>query len=404
LTVHLAGGAGPCSGRVEVGYRGDWTPVSDQNFTSPTAQVICAELGCGKPLSVQRNVPFRESGGRVWPEEFRCEGQEPRLWSCPRAPCPGGTCQHRGAVHLVCSGETPAGLSPLLPLRGGTLTTVAEALSPPPAYTEVRLLNDDAGGSQCEGQVQLKISGRWRALCASRWSVANAHVVCRQLGCGVALATRAGAPSSGEAEQVWRARFHCSGAESSLSSCPVTALGAPACGPGDTASVSCSGERGHLQQGRVLREGNQTQGLPLCTHTLSPPAGSAASEEEAANCSDSAQLRLVDGGHPCMGRVEILHQGSWGTICDDGWDLRDAHVVCRQLGCGEALNATASAHFGKGSGPIWLDGLQCTGNESQVWKCRSQGWGRHDCRHKEDAGVICSGLCCTLSKGWGFLS
>ncbi|KAG8524885.1 Antigen WC1.1, partial [Galemys pyrenaicus] len=135
---------------------------------------------------------------------------------------------------------------------------------------------------------------------------------------------------------------------------------------------------------------NQTQEIPLCTHSPSPPAGSAASEEEAANCTDSTQLRLVDGGHPCMGRVEILHQGSWGTICDDSWDLRDAHVVCRQLGCGEALNATVSAHFGKGSGPIWLDGVQCTGNESQVWKCPSQGWGHHDCRHKEDAGVICS--------------
>ncbi|KAG8508339.1 Antigen WC1.1 [Galemys pyrenaicus] len=224
--VRLAGGAGPCSGQVEVHSGGDWTPVSDGSFTSATAQVICAELGCSKALSVQRNVPFRESSGRVWPEEFRCEGQEPGLWFCPRAPCPGGTCRHRGAVHLVCS-----------------------------AYTEVRLLNDDAGGSQCEGQVQLKISGHWSALCASPWSVANAHVVCRQLGCGVALATPEGAPSRGGAEQVWTARFHCSGAESSLGSCPVTALGAPACGLGDTASVSCSGERGHLQQGRVLRAG-----------------------------------------------------------------------------------------------------------------------------------------------------
>ena len=113
--------------------------------------------------------------------------------------------------------------------------------------------------------------------------------------------------------------------------------------------------------------------------------------------SDSRQLRLVDGGGPCAGRVEILDQGSWGTICDDGWDLDDAHVVCRQLGCGEALNATRSAHFGAGSGPIWLDDLNCRGKESHVWRCPSRGGGQHDCRPKQDAGVICSGLGCTLS-------
>ena len=103
--VRLAGGDGPCSGRVEVYSGEDWIPVSDGNFTLPTAQVICAELRCGKAVSVLGHVPFRESDGRVWAEEFRCEGEEPELWVCPRVPCPGGTCHHSGAAQVVCSGE-----------------------------------------------------------------------------------------------------------------------------------------------------------------------------------------------------------------------------------------------------------------------------------------------------------
>ncbi|XP_043296234.1 antigen WC1.1-like [Cervus canadensis] len=343
--VRLTGGARPCSGRVEVHSGQDWTPVSDRNFALPTAQVICAELGCGKAVSVLGHLPFRESDGQVWAEEFRCEGKEPELWVCPRVPCPGGTCHHSGAAQVVCS-----------------------------AYSEVRLMTN--GTSQCEGQVEMNFSGRWRALCASHWSLANANVVCRQLSCGVAISTPRGPHFMEGGDQISTVRFHCSGAESFLWSCPVTALGVPDCSHGNTASVICSGK--------------QTQALPQCKDPVTEPAASAASEESAPYSSDSRQLRLVDGGGPCAGRVEILDQGSWGTICDDGWDLDDARVVCRQLGCGEALNATRSAHFGAGSGPIWLDDLNCTGNESHVWRCPSRGWGRHDCRHKQDAGVVCS--------------
>ncbi|XP_039477475.1 deleted in malignant brain tumors 1 protein-like isoform X1 [Oreochromis aureus] len=105
------------------------------------------------------------------------------------------------------------------------------------------------------------------------------------------------------------------------------------------------------------------------------------------------QIRLAGSGSTrCSGRVEIYHRGSWGTICDDDWDLKDAAVVCRQLNCGTALSATTDAHFGEGTGPIWLHYLVCAGTETSLRKCDHGGFRQQDCGHHEDAGVICLGV------------
>ena len=90
------------------------------------------------------------------------------------------------------------------------------------------------------------------------------------------------------------------------------------------------------------------------------------------------------------GRVEVLHDGQWGTICDDEWDINDARVACRQLGYPDAVSPLQGGQVPAGSGPIWLDDVVCTGKERSIASCSHRGWGNQDCKHPEDAGVVCN--------------
>ena len=90
------------------------------------------------------------------------------------------------------------------------------------------------------------------------------------------------------------------------------------------------------------------------------------------------------------GRVEVLYNGQWGTICDDGWDMRNVRVVCRQLGYPDALRRLRRGKFPSGSGRVILDDVSCKGTEQNITSCSHSGWGISNCRHSEDVGVQCS--------------
>jgi len=108
------------------------------------------------------------------------------------------------------------------------------------------------------------------------------------------------------------------------------------------------------------------------------------------------RVRLVDGPNPHTGRVEIytnstggLDNAEWGAICSDNWDIQDARVVCHQLGYPDAV---AVPRCGQGTGPVWLNSVHCLGNESDLFTCRHNGIGSHNCTYDEDASVECLGM------------
>ena len=143
------------------------------------------------------------------------------------------------------------------------------------------------------------------------------------------------------------------------------------------------------------------------------------------NCT-YGDVRLVGGSNQYEGRVEVCINDQWGTVCDDSWDNTDATVVCKQLGyayTGSKLcltvfrllwylrqiplgitagRAYSSANFGNGSGPIFLDDVQCTSSSSRLLECPSSPILLHSCLHSADAGVGCEGTTVTffLLGGW----
>ncbi|XP_078586198.1 scavenger receptor cysteine-rich domain-containing protein DMBT1-like [Branchiostoma floridae x Branchiostoma japonicum] len=303
-----------------------------------------------------------------------------------------------------------------------------------------------------EGRVEVRNgTGRWGSVCDDNFDLQDADVVCRQLGFGAALEVKLAGHFGEGSGNVWLDEVACRGNETDLGDCPADSWGRSDCSHKEDAGVVCADKSairlfgGHVPwEGRLeVRPGEKSEwgvvcntgwteaaagvvcrqmgytggmtssGLPgvgegrgqiwlgdvTCsgdeTNILScgfiwKPSDCDPSQDVQIICTGAVSARLVGGQNASEGRVEVRPgNGDWGTVCDDGFDDRDAQVVCRQLGYRNGV-ARVGGVFPDGTANIWLDNLNCTGNESSVGDCEINRWGDHDCTHKEDAGVVCS--------------
>ncbi|XP_075399999.1 neurotrypsin isoform X2 [Tenrec ecaudatus] len=430
--VRLRGGKNEFEGVVEVYAHGAWGTVCSSHWDDLDASVICHQLQRGRkgvaktaPLSALGLLPVHWSN-------VHCRGDEDNILLCGKDVWQGQACPQKMAAAVMCS-FSHALPFPALRLAGGSsvyegrvevyhggqwgtvcddqwddadaevvcrqlgLSGIAKAWnqayfgegSGPVLLDEVRCTGNELSIEQCpksswgehncghkedagvsctpltdgairliggkgnhEGRLEVYFKGQWGTVCDDGWTELNTYVVCRQLGFKYGKQASA-SPFEDSTGPIWLDDVRCSGKETGVLQCSRRQWGAHDCSHREDVGLACY-PAGH---GHRL-----SQGFPV---------------------------RLMDGENKKEGRVEVFINGQWGTICDDGWTDKDAAVICRQLGYKGPARARTMAYFGEGKGPIHVDNVKCTGNERSLADCIKQDIGRHNCRHSEDAGVIC---------------
>uniref|UniRef100_A0A6I8RKP4 SRCR domain-containing protein n=1 Tax=Xenopus tropicalis TaxID=8364 RepID=A0A6I8RKP4_XENTR len=252
---------------------------------------------------------------------------------------------------------------------------------------ELRLVG---GATDCEGRVEVKHRGEWGTVCGHDWGLEEATVVCRQLGCNSSLikAFSFGAGSG----KIWLGHPRCTGIETALWKCNHRMWGRHYCAHHEDVGVVCAGRMRHKVQSFLFFLHSyyiNYSSVTVANTPVLPVQGNSAlyfyyfkalsffslSRTDtllmyifSQFSGEPEDVRLVGGSTRCEGRVEVKHRGTWGTVCNDGWNNNAAKTVCKQLGCKPLHDPVHNIYFGAGEGRIWLI-----------------------CRHNQEIGVICAG-------------
>ncbi|XP_032366947.1 lysyl oxidase homolog 3B [Etheostoma spectabile] len=390
-------------GRVELFYKGEWGTICDDDFSIANANVLCRQLGFVSATGWTHSAKYGKGQGKIWLDNVLCSGGEKSIEFCKSRGWGNSDCTHDEDAGVVCKDER---------IPGFVDSNVIDAQVDENRIEEVRLRPVVAMSRKklpiTEGVVEVKYKDGWAQICDLGWTIKNTHVVCGMLGfpherkvnknfykrlkkraaekvsrpkvnvsAGGRQTSKAKANSkskqSSPGKRLYLDRqknyFHihsveCTGTEIHLAACPLEYSKRNAtfpCEGGTAAVVSC-------MPGPLFMQNNGLKKKPKISSTV----------------------RLKGGARLGEGRVEVLKDNEWGTVCDDRWNLQSASVVCRELGFGSAKEALTGARMGQGMGPIYMNEVKCLGQEKSIWNCPFKNITSEDCQHAEDAAVRCN--------------
>ncbi|XP_069122420.1 scavenger receptor cysteine-rich domain superfamily protein-like [Argopecten irradians] len=310
-TVRLTNGDSIYQGRVEILHSSYWGTVCHVDWDDRDAMVVCRELGYGEGIAVFKNT-------------FGNANESLVTWlnhvECDGseqrlADCPSGGWGNQNCYHNYDAGVICSGN-----------TTY-------PEHGTLRLMN---GTNENSGRVEINVFGEWSSIYQKSWRYKDAQVACRQLNYTEGTPIYYTDPGKGP---MYLELMYCVGSESRLIDCPRQGYYGTISSASENAGVVCTGDINDPLEGEV---------------------------------------RLMNGSNALEGRVEVYHAGHWGQIWEDSpnipWSTENVNVVCGQLGY-SGVRAVYASFFGLVDSPVWMQNVNCAGNESRLSECSFNGWG-----------------------------
>ncbi|XP_062870631.1 lysyl oxidase homolog 2A [Trichomycterus rosablanca] len=354
-------------GRVEMLYSGAWGTVCDDDFDMNAAHVVCRQLGFLGAVSWSPSAKFGRGEGPIWLDNVHCTGREASISECRSNGVGVSDCKHSEDVGVVCTQKRIPGHKHI-PAGGNEVETLDVRVE------DIRIRATYSHRKRVpitEGFVEVKDDGKWRQICNENWNQMNSRVVCGMYGFPGVKSFNVKAYrllSQRRKKNYFGFLVNCTGNEANLTDCRL----------------------GKALKIEKNQNGTCTRGMPAVISCV-PGRAFAPTQNSGfrkAYRPEQPLVRLRGGGNLGEGRVEVLKNGVWGTVCDDNWDLKAAGVVCRELGFGSAKEALTGARMGQGMGSVHMNEVECSGFEKSLTECyfNKEALG---CSHEEDAAVRC---------------